>query len=279
MRRLCILALAFLLAVLPAAASAKGAGDGTDTAEGRRVPGDEEFSAWTLADFPDRFRETYASSAETIPFMADSEVPNEIVHIKGEEEGPCIVYVCGIHGDETAGWICGNLMKSVTLKAGEIYILAPANKYGAEHDQRTTRMGFDPNRYYPGKQDGTDAERLDYAIYEFIRSVHPSLVMDLHEGLVHTDGADNLGNSVIFEDAGLMPDLILDIVFASDDDNLCNGLTVYAAPPEGSLNRTVTRSLGIPVITVETCRGEAPGLRVDKQLELEEFILKHEGLR
>lgn len=278
MKRLFTLILALLLALVPALAFCEGAGTGTDTGEGRTFPGGEDHATWTLADFPDRFNETYPSTVEVIPFMAESEVPNEIIHIKGEGEGPVICYVCGLHGDEKAGWIAGNLMKSITLKAGEIYILAPANVYGASIDQRTTKAGFDPNRYFPGKADGTDVEQLDYWIYEFISSVKPALVMDLHEGLVHTDGVDNLGNSVIFEDATLMPDLILDIVFASDDDDLCGGLTVYGTPPEGSLNRTVTRSLGIPVITVETCRGEALGIRVDKQLELEEFILRHEGL-
>lgn len=278
MKRLLSVFLAVLMAVLPALALAEGAGKGTDTGEGRIFPAGENNAAWTLADFPSRFLESYPSAVEAIPFMSESEVPNEIIHIKSENEGPVICFVCGLHGDETAGWTAGNLLKGITLKAGEIYILAPANVYGAANNQRRTKEGYDANRYFPGKAEGTDVERIDYNIYQFISSVKPALVMDLHEGLVHTDGADNLGNSIIFEDASLMGDLILDIVFASDDDNLCGGLTVYGTPPEGSLNRTVTCELGIPVITVETCRGEALGLRVDKQLELCEFVLRHEGL-
>lgn len=243
------------------------------------LPQTEDAAQWKIGDFALRFAQQYQTEKTEYPFMEGSEWENSVVCLKGEQNGPVIYFVCGLHGDETAGWTAGNLLKDATLKAGTIYILAPANLYGAQHDQRETKSDRDANRYFPGDPDGFDAEQIDDAIYRDIIDKSPDLVLDLHEGLVHTDGEDDLGNSVICEDVSLMGDLIWDIMLKAESGELCGGLTLYGAPPEGSLNHEVTKELGIPVITVETSRGEALAQRVGKQLELAEFILVHEGLR
>lgn len=243
------------------------------------LPQAADAAQWTLTDYALRFAQQYNTEKEEYPFMEGSEWENSVVCLKGEQDGPVIYFVCGLHGDETAGWTAGNLLKDATLKAGTVYILAPANLYGAQHDQRETKSDRDANRYFPGDPDGFDAEQIDDAIYQDILDKSPDLVLDLHEGLVHTDGTDDLGNSIICEDVSLMSDLIWDVMVTAESGELCGGLTLYGTPPEGSLNREVTKKLGIPVITVETSRGEALAQRVDKQLELAEFILTHEGLR
>lgn len=243
------------------------------------LPQAEDTTQWKIGDFVLRFAEQYQTEKTEHPFMADSEWENSVVCLKGEQDGPVVYFVCGLHGDETAGWTAGNLLKDATIKAGTVYILSPANLYGAQNDQRKTKSDRDANRYFPGAPDGFDAEQIDDAIYRDIIDKSPDLVLDLHEGLVHTDGTDDLGNSIICEDVSLMGDLIWDIMLSAESGGLCGGLTLYGTPPEGSLNHEVTKNLGIPVITVETSRGETLAQRVDKQLELAEFILVHEGLR
>ena len=242
------------------------------------LPQTEDAAQWKLKDFALRFTQQYPTEKTQYPLMEGSEWENAVVCLKGEQDGPVIYFVCGLHGDETAGWTAGNLLKDATLKAGTVYILSPANLYGAQNDRRKTKSDRDANRYFPGDPNGFDAERIDDAIYRDIIDKAPDLVLDLHEGLVHTDGTDDLGNSVICEDVSLMSDLIWDVMVKAESGGLCGGLTLYGTPPEGSLNREVTKQLGIPVITVETSRGEALAQRVDKQLELAEFILSHEGL-
>lgn len=242
-------------------------------------PREENALQWKLKDFTHRFVKQYNTKTEEYPLMQDTEWEQSVICLRGEQDGPVIYFVCGLHGDERAGWMAGNLLKEVTLKTGTIYILSPANLYGAQNDQRKTKSGRDANRYFPGNPEGSDAEQIDDAIYRDILDKSPDLVLDLHEGLVHTDGTDNLGNSIICEDISLMSDLVWDIMVEAETGKLCNGLTLYGTPPEGSLNREVTKRLAIPVITVETCRSETLAQRVDKQLELAEFILTHEGLR
>lgn len=249
-----------------------------ESSEEAPVPDNEDYETWGLADFPQRFTAEAPTQRSEYIILASSEWENTVTCLKGAQEGPTVYFVCGLHGDEKAGWIAGTLLKEADISAGTIYILAPANTYGAKHDQRNTKSDRNANRYFPGDPNGYDAEQIDYAIYQDIIDKAPALVMDLHEADAKPVGRDNLGNSIICEDVSLMPDLVWDIMTTAEENGLCGGLTIYGTPPEGSINRTVTRELGIPTITVETSRAELLGQRVDKQLELTEYVLRHEGL-
>lgn len=237
-------------------------------------PGD-----WTLADFPGILEGTPTDRAEYV-LMEGTELENTVLVLRGEEEGPAIYLVAGVHGDETAGWMAGNLLKDAPLRGGTLYILSPANPYGAEHDQRNTASDRDMNRNFPGDPQGWDAEQMAAAVFEDIRDKAPDLVLDLHEARVHQGERDNLGNSVICQSLDEIGDLVIQLTLSSEGGALCaSPITLYGSPPPGSVNRVVTLELGIPVITVETCREESLAQRVRNQLELVEFVLMYYGLR
>ncbi len=242
---------------------------------------------WRLDDFEHCFETRLHTGQEEYLLLEGTPEENTVQILTGKEDGPTLYIVAGVHGDETAGWLAGNLLKQATLKAGTLHILSPANTYGAEHNQRKTQSGRDLNRNFPGNSDGWDAERIAASIYADIQDVQPELVLDLHEAIAKEDdyealGAnyDALGNSLICQSLDGIGELVLDALLASEAGELCSGpLTLYGAPPAGSLNRVVTEDLGIPVITVETLRAEPLAQRVQNQLELVEFVLKYYGMR
>lgn len=246
-----------------------------------------EPEQWRLDHFEGCFETRFDTDKEEYPLLAGTSEENTVQILRGKEDGPTIYIVAGVHGNETAGWRAGNLLKQATLKAGALYILSPANTYGAEQDRRRTESGRDLNRSFPGNAEGWDAERIAASIYADIRDKQPELVLDLHEAVAKEDdyealGAnyDALGNSLICQSLDDIGELVLDALLASEAGELCSGaLTLYGSPPTGSLNRTVTEKLGIPVITVETLRTEPLAQRVQNQLELVEFVLEHYGLR
>jgi len=211
---------------------------------------------------------------DTYALLPGDELENTVYVLTGEEKGPTIYIVGGTHGDELAGWYAGMLLKKAAIRGGTVYIVAPFNQYGAEHDRRETRDGRDLNRHFPGDPAGNEAERIAAALYGDIRDKGPDLVLDLHEARYHTDGRDNLGGSVICQDMGPISDLVLSLLADSEAGGLpvVRPLTLYGSPPAGSLNRTVTLELGIPAITVETDRREALNVRVRDQLLIAEYI-------
>lgn len=199
--------------------------------------------------------------------------------IEGYEEGPAVYLVAGIHGDEIAGWMAGEQLKSLELKSGTLYILSPANPYGAENEVRKTEDGRDLNRRFPGKADGFEGERIADAIYRDIEEKEPDLVLDLHEAHSGTEDRDALGNSLICQSLDGIGDLILDILTESGNGDLCSGpMTLYGSPPSGSLNQSVTTGLKIPVITVETYREEPLEQRIRNQMDMVLYILHYYGM-
>ena len=151
--------------------------------------------------------------------------------MRGEEEGPAIYLVAGVHGDETAGWMAGNLLLVQRLTNDRIAQVVPLPLV------------------YPGL----------VQVQHQVRGLIPDILKDSGGHLL---GVPALGISRKIGGA------------------LCaSPITLYGSPPPGSVNRVVTLELGIPVITVETCREESLAQRVRNQLELVEFVLMYYGLR
>lgn len=240
------------------------------------LPGTEDADEWTLADFPGCFDGKWETAREEIALGEGLSVT--VLH--GGDEGPAVYVVAGVHGDEIAGWRAGSLLKNACLRAGTLYIISPANAYGAANDQRKTAEERDLNRNFPGDADGCDAERIAAAIFADIVQRQPALLLDLHEAREAADnGADALGNSLICDASGETGELIWEMLLASEDGRLCaSSLTLYGSPPRGSINRTVSELIGVPAITVETLRTEALAQRVRNQLEIVQYVLQNKNM-
>lgn len=240
------------------------------------LPEKGDADEWTLADFPGCFDSEWETAREALALDEGLSV----TVLCGEADGPTVYVVAGIHGDEIAGWRAGNLLKDAHLRAGTLCIISPANAYGAEHDQRKTAEERDLNRNFPGDADGCDAERIAEVIFADIVRRQPELLLDLHEAHEASGGGtDALGNSLVCDAVGDTGELIWELLLASERGTLCaSALTLYGSPPRGSINRTVTKLLEIPAITVETLRTEPLAQRVRNHLEIVQYVLQYENM-
>lgn len=125
------------------------------------LPEKEDADEWTLADFSGCFDGERKTAREERAL--DEGLSVTVLY--GEEDGPAVYVVAGVHGDEIAGWRAGNLLKNACLRAGALYIISPANAYGAANDQRKTAEERDLNRNFPGDADGCDAARIAAEIF------------------------------------------------------------------------------------------------------------------
>ncbi len=211
--------------------------------------------------------------------LEESVLQTDVEKLSGKEKGPVIYVVAGIHGNEQAGWMAAERLKFVDLKGGTLFILSQANRFGVKEKLRQTKENRNLNRNFPGDPDGCDAEQIAAVIFADIADKKPDLVLDLHEALPDTGDKDQLGNSLICESLDQDGELILEMLtWSQNEDSGIVPLVLYGSPPEGSINREVTRRLNIPVITVETCRMEKLEKRVRTQEEIVRFILNYYGL-
>lgn len=205
---------------------------------------------------------------ETKVYQVDSGLPGATVYI-----------VAGTHGDERAGWYAGMMLASCGINAGKLYVLPRANLPGSLKAQRLLPSGGDLNRAYPGKAEGDQAQRLAAAIFTDIKNAAPDLVLDLHEAADYASDRDFMGNKLIFTDLEGMESLFFDLLSASEEGFLAQHPFGYVSPgTSGSLNRVVSIQLGIPVITIETFRGFPLSKRVQDQVDIVLYCLRHEGM-
>jgi len=210
--------------------------------------------------------------------LPGTEFENTITVFDTHKDGPCIFIIGGVHGDEEAGWKAASLLaSSCPIKNGKLYILPVANLYGAAHTQRYMETKEDLNRSFPGDPAGTPALKTAAAIFQSISSAEPVLVLDLHEA-VRSTGDGGSGYSVIYTDFDTCSPYLLPFLEggnASLNTAVPYGITGPAVP--GSLNRTVSDTLKIPVFTVETCRDLPLEERIQEQLTLVSYFLQLAG--
>lgn len=233
-------------------------------------------------DFGPYFEEEYSGyEVSTYPILEGTDYENTVTVLKSEQEGPTIYVIAGVHGDEQAAWHTGNLLKKIDIKAGTLYILSPANPWGAQADppRRYVVEEEDLNRSFPGDPNGTPAQRVAAAIMEDVTKAQPDFVFDLHEAKVVNSQLDFLGSTLIFTDLTGMEEMFMNLVLETEAGTLCSEPFGYQGPgPEGSVNKTITETLHVPVITVETFRRYEMERRISDQLAITEYVLAYYGM-
>ena len=132
-------------------------------------PYDFDPAEMVPGDFGDYFTDCdHPTQVSTYKLAEGTDIENEVTVLQGEEEGPTIYIVAGVHGDEIAGWMTGNLVKKIGIRAGTVHILSPANRWGAEADPRVRYVTEqeDLNRSFPGDPEGNMAQRVADSIYQ-----------------------------------------------------------------------------------------------------------------
>lgn len=244
-------------------------------------PYDYDPSEMLPKDFGNHFLNNYPTEITHYKIGEGTDIENEVTVLKGAEDGPTVYIVAGVHGDEQAAWEAGNLLKKISLQAGTLHILSPANRWGSNAEPRSRYIveKEDLNRAFPGDMEGNTAQRAAYTIYQDIEQTSPIFLLDLHEARVNKEGYDFLGSSLIYTSLENMSDLYLSLLLATENGEVgSERFNFYAPGPIGSLNNTVSTNLDIPAITVETYRGYPLERRIGDQLDIVEYILTYYGM-
>lgn len=245
-------------------------------------PYDFDLAAMVPRDFGDYFAQDYeGTTVTTYELGAGTQLSNTVTCLQAQTPGETIYIIAGVHGDEEAAWQTGELLKKISLKAGTLYILAPANRWGAASDPKTRFVSGeeDLNRSFPGDPNGTPGQQVAASIYADVSAVAPAFVFDLHEARLIQSAKDFLGSSLIFTDMTGMEDMFFNMILDTESGALGSEPFKYYSPgPAGSVNSTITTELKIPTITVETFRGYPMERRIGDQLDMVQYVLRHYGL-
>lgn len=169
------------------AAGCSSAGMDSDENGATDLPKDKEYDK--------QFIHNQRSEKTLLP---GTDLETELYIIRAETEGPTVLVVGGVHGNEQAGFIAAAGVVSWTIEKGTLLVIPRANVWGIDAWRRETGDGYDLNRAFPGDAAGNDAQRIAAAIYGVIEAYEPDWLLDLHEsGNFHVRDHNRLGQTLI----------------------------------------------------------------------------------
>lgn len=114
-------------------------------------------------------------------------------------EGPRVLVLGGVHGNEPGGWMAAEAIAGWEVTRGSLVVVPRANVLATYAFQRTLDGFGDLNRLYPGAPDGPPMARMARAIVELAREIDADLAVDMHEswGFYNERTADQNGTAFI----------------------------------------------------------------------------------
>lgn len=217
---------------------------------------------------------SYISTDIPAYLFKNSKYETRIYKVSGENKGKTLLVVSGIHGNEIAGIKASFKARDNKIKNGNLIIIPQINKNACENKVRNTYYMSDLNREFPGKENGTDTQKLAYEIMEFIENIKPDLVLDLHEWEVEkSDDTNELyGILTSYHDDKFYIDL--DKLIKSKEKNII----LENISMDNTLNKEVVEKYNIPVITVESDMDSKLSSRVSFHSEIIDWAIKYLGM-
>jgi len=216
------------------------------------------------------------TSVEYICAGTDYETPVYI--IKTDYEGPTIMIVAGIHGNEKAGIKAAEHLKdNLYIERGTLIIIPKANILACKENVRSFPQEINLNRVYPGNPQGNSVEKLAYEIFNLMKKYDIGLLVDLHESIeFYRKNPKNYGQTIVIDsDDDCLFELSSFLVEEMNKGIIEDGnkYQVLVDPIKGSTAYCAHHQFGIPALTFETCRKLPLSFRIEEQIEFVKIIL------
>jgi len=197
------------------------------------------------------------ASVEYICSETDYRTPAYI--IKTDYREPTIMIVAGTHGNEKAGIKAAEYLKdNIKIKKGTLIIIPRANILACEKAVRNFPPDVNLNRVYPGNLQGNSVEKLAYEIFNLMKKYDIGLLLDLHESIeFYKKNPKNYGQTLVIDtNDDYLNKLSSFIVEEMNEDIVenSNRYQVLLDPIKGSTAYCARHQLGIPALTLGTCR-------------------------
>jgi glutamine amidotransferase-like uncharacterized protein len=209
-------------------------------------------------------------------------------------DGPTVLIVGGMHGNEPAGWRAAEQIRHWPIVKGKLVVVPRANVKGLAANTRFVpdqpKGAGDLNRNFPKvEEDVQPRGELAMALWKFAGRVEPDWVIDLHEGfefnLSHNppDGKKkSVGSSVIYRGGNEMDPLaerIVDAANATVTEADKRFSLLRRGPVDTGLARACINVLGAEALILETTYKEQPlSLRTRQHRAMANVLLNHIGV-
>lgn len=221
------------------------------------------------------------TSHATIQLVPDTPYATTAYVYESSNPGPAVMVVGGIHGNEPAGTLAAQKFCELDLLKGSLIVIPKANQVALDANIRTLSEIGDLNRAYPGKQNGTPAERITFAIVQLMKQYQVAMVVDLHEGYAfNAIDPKSVGETILpgKDDSSVL--LAMDAVTFINQQitEPHKKFSVLANPIAGSTAYYANTILHVPAFTVETSSAQPLEDRVNYGFQIVKFLVASQGI-
>lgn len=199
-------------------------------------------------------------------------------------EGPTVLVIGGIHGDEPAGALAADQIRRWPIQRGRVVVIPRANELGLQRGTRRmpgveTSLG-DLNRNFPrAGRDEAPRGAQARALWQLVTELEPDWLIDLHEGYhFHVQEPKSVGSTVIHSGSAAArraARLMVRGVNATVH-NTARRFVPISPAVNGSLARAASAHLGIHSMILETTtRSQARSRRVRQHRIMVHRLLRH----
>jgi len=209
-------------------------------------------------------------------------------------EGPTLLIVGGIHGNEPAGYRAAEQIRHWPIVRGKLVVVPAANRPGLKANTRylpgepETRR--DLNRNFPGEDlgEGTRGEIAEH-LWQFVQRQQADWILDLHEGyefhISHQPPkgkSKSVGSSLIFKDDPTLTPIAQQMQEAANalvHDPDRQFVLLGRGPKQTTLISACTRHLGAKGMILETTFNHQPvSFRTREHRAMVGVLMRHLGM-
>ena len=212
--------------------------------------------------------------------LAKTAYETEIYYLSSQQEGPIVMVLSGVHGNELAGITATyEIIPEISLTRGKLIIVPEANRQACIKEKRCFPSKMDLNRLYPGDIFSKDLARLAVELFNIMKNNKIDFLIDLHESIdFYRNNPSRYGQTIVIDsnDQSLKKfsqDIVCDINRNITKSN--HLFQVIIKPIKGCSTYEAYNRLNIPAITFETCQKIDFNLRVYYHQQCIKAILNH----
>jgi predicted deacylase len=129
--------------------------------------------------------------------------------IRGDQKGPCLMVIGGIHGDEPSGSKAAMLYRNAKLKKGTLILVPKANQAALIKNKRF--LGHDMNRLFADN----DYKGYEKDVVEKMKSLMKGAdaLLNLHEGSgFFSKDKNSFGQSIVVDERSQMAEVFVSVL-------------------------------------------------------------------
>ncbi len=195
-------------------------------------------------------------------------------------EGPTVMVIGGIHGDERAGYLAADSIATWAIDCGTLLVIPRANIPAIRAGTRNAPGESDLNRVFPGNPYGSETEKMAVEILAIMQEFKPSWVLDLHEAeFCERQFPGALGQTVLYPREARSLDVVEELVSLVNNSiyNEAYHFLVLRGVAGGSAAEAADL-IGSEALIVETCEQLSINERIQHQQQVVSTLLYLEGI-